>query len=123
MLLKRALIKITDKRRAVMFLDDVDDALVQPVFQSEIDAFLHMRDDDQRTHRRREVIVRVAFEAHVLGEVFRLHQFADVVEIGADAAERCVCADRLRRSFGEIRHDQAVMISAGASMVIRRSNG
>ena len=71
-----------------------------------------MRDDDQRTHGRREVIVRVAPESHVLGEVFRLHQLADVVEVRADATKRRIGADRFRGSFGEIRDDQAVVISA-----------
>ena len=54
------------------------------VLQREINAFFHMRHDDQGAHRWREIIMRVALEAHVLGEVFRLHQFADIVEIGTD---------------------------------------
>ena len=68
----------------------------------------------KRAHGRREIVVRVALEVHVLGEVFRLHQFADVVEIGANAAERGVRADRFGGGFGEVRHDQAVMIGARA---------
>ena len=95
-----------------MFLDNIDDALVQFVLEREIDAFLHVRDDDQRAHRRREIIVRIAFEAHVLGEIFRFHQFADVVKIGADAAKRRVCANGFCCGFREVGHDQAVMISA-----------
>jgi hypothetical protein len=93
-----------------MLLDDVNDALIESVFQGEIDAFFHMRDDDQRAHRRREVIVRIAFKAHVLSEVFRLHQLAHVMKISADAAKSGVCANRFRRSFGEIGDHQAVMI-------------
>src|SRR5207245_11695822 len=46
MLLKRALIKIADQLCAVMLLDNIDDALVQPVLEREIHAFLHVRDDD-----------------------------------------------------------------------------
>ena len=65
-----------------MLLDDVDDALIEFVLEREIDAFLDVRDDDERAHGRREIVVRVALEVHVLGEVFRLHQFADVVKIG-----------------------------------------
>src|SRR5438552_3612545 len=71
-----------------MLLDDVNHALIESVFQSEINAFLHMRDDDQRAHRRREIIVRIAFKAHVLSEVFRLYQFAHVMKISTDAAKR-----------------------------------
>ena len=82
------------------------------VLQREIDAFLHVRNDDQRAHGRREIVVRIALEVHVLGEVFRLHQFADVVEIGANAAKRRVGADRFRGGFREVRDDQTVMIGA-----------
>src|SRR5581483_10688033 len=101
--------KIADKRCAVMFLNNVDDSLIEFIFKSEINAFLHMRDDNQCAHRRREVIVRVALEAHVLSEIFRLYQLADIVEISADAAERCVCADRFRSSFCKIGYHQTVM--------------
>src|SRR6266702_2925351 len=69
-----------------------------------------MCNDDQCTHGRREVIVRVAPESHVLGEVFRLHQLADVVEVRADATKRRIDADRFRGSFGKIRDDQTVVI-------------
>ena len=112
-LLQGALVKIIDERSAVMLLDDVDDLLIEPVFEREVNAFLHVRDDDERAHRRREIVVRIALEVHVLGEIFRLHQFADIVEIGADAAERGVRADRFGGGFGEVRDDQTVMIGAG----------
>ncbi len=81
LLLDGPLIKIINERRAVMFLNDVDDPLIEPVFQREINAFLDVRDDNKRAHRRREIIVRISLEVHVLGEIFRLHQFADVVKI------------------------------------------
>src|SRR5438477_10662252 len=93
-----------------MLLDDVNHALIESVDQSEINAFLHMRDDDQRAHRRREIIVRIAFKAYVLSEVFRLYQSAHVMKISTDTAKRGVRADRFRGSFGEIGDDQAVMI-------------
>ena len=82
------------------------------MLEREVDSFFHVRDDDQRAHRRREIVVRVALEVHVLREVFRLHQLADVVEIRADAAKRGVRADRFRGRLGQVRDDQAVMISA-----------
>ncbi len=95
-----------------MFLDDVDDALIEFVFEREINAFLHVSDDDQGAHGWGKIVVRVALEVHVFGEVFRLHQFPDVVEIGADPAKRRVRADGFRGGLGKIRHDQAVMVSA-----------
>ncbi len=95
-----------------MLLDDVDDLLIEIVLQREIHAFFHVRDDDERAHGRREIVVRVALEVHVLGEVFRLHQFADIVKIGADAAERGIRADRFRGGLRQIRDHQTVMISA-----------
>src|SRR5205823_13252062 len=93
-----------------MLLDDVNHALIESVFQSESNALLHMRDDDQRANRRREIIVRTAFKAHVLSEVFRLYQFAHIMKISTDAAKRGVRAVRFRGSFGESGDDQAVMI-------------
>ena len=82
------------------------------MLEREVHAFLDVRDNDQRAHRRGEIIVRIAFEAHVLGEVFRFYQLTDVMEIRADTAERRVRADRFRGGFSEIGHDEAMMIGA-----------
>ncbi len=95
-----------------MFLNNIDDALVQFVFEREINPFLHVRDNDQRTHCRGQILVRVALEAHVFGEIVGLHQFPDIVKISTDAAESSVSADRFRRSFGQVRDHQAVVIGA-----------
>ena len=88
-----------------MLLDDIDDALIQFVFEGKIDAFLDVRDDDQCAHAWRKIIVRISLKAHVFGEVFRFHQFADVMEVRADAAKRRVGTDRLGPCFCEIGHD------------------
>ena len=124
LLLQGALVEVIDQRSAVMLLDDVDDLLVESVLEREIHAFFHVRDDDERAHRRREIVVRIALEVHVLGEIFRLHQFADIVKIGADAAKRGVRADRfgggLRRDSRRQGCDDRC---PGASIVIRRSSG
>ncbi len=112
LLLQGALIEVIDQRSAVVFLDNVGDAVVELVLEGEIHAFLHVRNDDQGAHRRSEIVVRIPLKIHVLGEIIGLHQFADIVEIGANAAERCVGADRFGRGLGEIRHDQAMVISA-----------
>ena len=61
--------------------------------------------------------MRVALEVHVLGEIFRLNQFADIVKISANAAERGVRADAFGRGLGQVRYHQAVVIGA------RRFNG
>ena len=95
-----------------MLLNDIDNVLVELMLERKIDTFLHVRHDDERAHRRGEIVVRVALEAHVFGEVFRLHQFADIMKIGADTAERRVCAGRFGRGLGEIRDDKAMMIGA-----------
>ena len=96
-----------------MLLDDVDDLLVESMFEREIHAFLDVRDNDERAHRRREIVVRIALEVHVLGEIIRLHQLADIVEIGADATKSRVRANRFRGGLGEVRDDKTVMIGAG----------
>ena len=50
---------------------------------------------------------------HVFGEVLGLHEFADVVEIRADAADGGVGADGFGGGFGEVRDDEAVVVGAG----------
>ena len=94
----------------MVFLDDVDDVLIEFMFEGKIDALLHVRHDDERAHRWGEIVMRVALEAHVFCKVFRLHQFADVVEIRADTTERGVGADRFGGGLGQVRDDQTVMV-------------
>ena len=113
LLLDRPLVEIINERRAVMLLDDVNDLLIEAVREREVDAFFDVRDDDEGAHRRGEIVVRVALEVHVLGEVFGFHQFANVVEISADTTERRVGANFFRGALGQIRDHQAVMIRAG----------
>ena len=96
----------------MVLLDDVDDLLVEAVLEREIDAFFDMRDDDERAHGRGEIVVWIALEVHVLGEIFRLHQFANVVEIGTNTTKRRVGADFFGGCLSQIRHDQTVMIGA-----------
>ena len=112
LLLDGALVEIVNERGAVMLLDNVGDLAIELMLEREVHAFFHVRDDDERAHGRSEIVVRIAFEVHVLGEVIRLHQFADVVEIRTDTAERSVRADRFGRGFGEIRDDETMMIGA-----------
>ena len=71
--LKCTFVEIVNQRSAVVLLNDVDDVLIEFVFESEIDPFFDVRDDDQCAHRRRQVLVRISLEAHVFGEIIRLH--------------------------------------------------
>ena len=81
-------------------------SLVELVLEREIDALLDVGDDDQRAHGRREIIVRVPPGAHIFGEIFGLHQFADIVKISANPAHRRICSNDLRRGLGQIRDDE-----------------
>ena len=64
-----------------MLLNDVDDALVEFIFEREIDAFLDVRNDDQRTHCWSQILVRIALEAHIFRKIIRLYQFPDIMEV------------------------------------------
>ena len=108
-----AVVKEAHRRVPVVLADDIDHQVVEFVFQSEVDAFLHVRNNDERTHGRREIVVRIDPAGRVLGEIFRLHHFADIVEVGADAANRRIRPDRFGAGFGEVGHGEAVMVSAG----------
>src|SRR5437762_8739365 len=82
-----------------------------------------MRDDDQRAHCRREIVMRISLEAHVFSEIFRLHQLTDIVKVRTDAAERPVCTDRFGGSFGQISYHEAMVIGARRFDGHGRSNG
>jgi len=95
-----------------MLLDDVDDPVIEPIFEGEVHAFFDVRNNNERAHRGSEVVVWIPLEVHVFGEVFRLHQFAYVMKLRADAAEGRIRADGFRRGLCEIGYNQAVVIRA-----------
>ena len=97
----------------MVLLDGVEDLLLQAVLEGEVDALLDVGDDDERAHARGEVLVRVGAGRDVFGEVLRLDDLADVVEVGHDAAGGGVEPDGLGARFGEVGDDQAVMVGAG----------
>ena len=113
LLLERAFVKIPHLRSAVMLLDDIDNALVELVFEREINALLHMGHDDQCAHGRGEFAVGILADAHVFGEILGLHELADVVKVGADARHRGIRPDGLGGGFGEVGDDEAVVVGAG----------
>ena len=51
--------------------------------------------------------------ACVLGEVLRMTEFADVVEIRADTGEQRIGPYRLGSLLGERRHHETVVVGAG----------
>ena len=67
--------------------------MVELVLEGKVHSLLHVRNNDESAHGRRQIVVRVSLEIHVLGEVLRLHQFPDIVKIGTNATERGVGTD------------------------------
>ena len=53
------MIEILDQRRAVMLLDEREDAGRQVVFLGQLHAVLHVADDDQQRDARRQIDVAV----------------------------------------------------------------
>ena len=103
------MIKILHKRRAVMLLDQVDDPLGEVVLPAEIDAVLHVTDDDQGAHRGREVVMPIDAADLVFDEIVRLEHFANVVKIRPDADQQCMRSDSLSGALGD-RADRDRMV-------------
>ena len=82
-------------------------------FSARSTPLLDVRDEDQRAHRRGEVVVRVPVGTHVLREILRLHELADVVKIRARPAHAGVRADAFGRRLGQPGHGLAVLVGAG----------
>ena len=56
--------------------------------------------------------MRVLTRTHVLREILRLHEFADVMKIGANPSKRRVRSHHLGSFFSQVGDSQAMMISA-----------
>ena len=109
---------------AVVHVHEVDDPLVQARLARGDDALGDVREDRVARHLRRQLIVRARLAGlEVLDEVLRLQRLAEVVEVGADAHEPAVGADRVRRDLGHVRHHQAVLPRARRLLAIWRSSG
>jgi hypothetical protein len=106
----------------MVLLDNVDDAGIQPVLQCEIHALFDVGDDDERAHRRCEVVVRIFFSDHVFREVPGSNQLADIVKVSARAGHRAICADTIGRDLRQVRHDLAV-VPPGALRLKRSKSG
>jgi hypothetical protein len=71
-----------------------------------------MRDNDQCAHGRRQFIVRVVARAHVFGEVFRLHELANVMEIRRGSVEVGAYGCRRLGEFATARRDEVPTLRA-----------
>src|SRR6185312_14362229 len=74
LLLDGPLIKVSDQRCPVMLLDHVNHSLIESILQGKVHALFHVRNADQRAHRRSKIIVWIFIADDVLGEVVRFDQ-------------------------------------------------
>ena len=84
----------------------------QPVLARQVDAVLHVRDDDLRARVGIEPRVRVCAFGPVLHEEIRPDRLAHVVVVRANARQQRVCADGLGRALCHVAHDERVVIGA-----------
>ena len=84
-----------------------------------LDAVLHVRLDDARGHRRRELLVAVLAlrDRDVLDEELRPAHLADVVVVAGDLREQRVGADRLGGLLGQVPDHHAVVVGAGRAQL------
>ena len=68
----------------MVLADHIDDGTGQFVSEAQIDSFFDMAFDYQGTERGGFLIMRIAPIELVFCKVFRFHQFANIVEHGAD---------------------------------------
>ena len=80
-------IEIIDKGCAVVFPDDVDEALRQAVFTSQGFSFWNVGDDHLGRLERGEQLVNIESAKLVFGEVVGVKEFSDIVIKGSHAAE------------------------------------
>lgn len=112
-LIEGAFVEVIGQGRAVVLLDDIKDLAVEVVFDAQIDTVFDVSDEDKRAHAGREVIVGILPGGHVFDEVLGFGELANVMKIGADAAEGGAGADGFCGSLGQTGDHQAVVISAG----------
>ena len=94
--------------------DELVDDPGEAVFAGEFDAVLDVSDDDEEAHGGGEFVVAVGVAGGlVFDEVLGLAEFADVVVVGADAAEEAVGADGVAGGFGHDADGEGVVEGAG----------
>ena len=95
------MIKITDERCAMMLRNEIDDLLRKLVFAREIDAILHMRNNQQRADGRLQALVSQLCFRRVLNEIFRLSSLSKIMVEHARADEPRVRANGIGCRFCE----------------------
>ena len=111
--LERFLVKKRYEAFPVMLTDDIDDIPAQVMVLGELDAFLHVRDEDEAAHGRGELFVAVFAVELVFDEVERLLDLSDIVVVGRDLGQKGIGADGLCRRFHHVAHDDAVVVGTG----------
>ena len=106
----RETVEVLHRRRAVVLLDERLDRVGNPIVLGQLDSVLRMGGDDELAHFRAELGVPALGIGGILREVLGLGHLAHVVEVGADAAQQVVGADRLGGRLGEAGHVQRVVI-------------
>src|ERR1700730_6948487 len=107
----------------MMLLNHINDPLIEPVLKRQIDPLLHMRDDDQRAHRRSKVVVRIIVADDIFREIVRLYQLADIMKVSARTAHGTVGSYLVCSHFSQIRHYVAVVPGTRASRLSRSRRG
>ena len=107
------MIEVGDHRRALMFGDEIDDALRQAILTRQVNPIFHMGNDDLRAGNGIQPSVGV----HTFGAVFDKEigpdRFADIMIIGTHTSEQGISADGSRGTFAHVAYNQCVMVRAG----------
>lgn len=109
-------VEVFDECRAVMLSDEGVEGFGEVVFFGEFQTVLDVADNNQGAHCRSKTVVRILVAVgHVFDEVFGLHHFADVVEIGADAGKKSVGTDGFSCGFSHGSDHDGVIVGAGCT--------
>ena len=109
LLLNGSFVKVSDQRCSMVLLNDIDDPLIQAVFERQIHTLFNMRDDDQSAHGGSKVIVWIFIADNVLGEIIGFYQLADIMKIRTRAAHRAVGPYLVGGHFRQVGDDIAMM--------------
>src|ERR1700759_5167234 len=77
LLMNGSFVKVSNQRCSMVLLNDIDDPLIEAVFEREIHTLFNMRNDDQSAHGGSKVIVGVFIADNVLREIIGFYQLAD----------------------------------------------
>src|SRR6185436_17738447 len=95
-LFRSLLVKEAHHPRAVMLGNHVHHRTWKPVLRPKRQPVSHVRGDDSSTGLRAQAVMRADTLRRVLNEEVRPLKLADIVVVGTDAYEKCICTDFLR---------------------------